>query len=124
MQLKIGPEIDDNRVKLDYKPGVNNPAKTPSYIVDKDISDEFVSKYNKQSDNLRKLTTLSVSAGAITGWVISLKNAACNGKKLWGTAMLDIPIGVAVGFLSSVLVSNIKKNNLMDKYNVKVYEKE
>lgn len=121
MKLIIGANIEDNRVRLDYKPGPNKPENAPSYTIKEDKADEFVKKYNRQVETLHKITTASVAVGAVGGWILALRNIAKNKLQLI-TSTLGIPAGIALGFLASAILSSCLKNNLMDKYDVKKYQ--
>ena len=74
---------------------------------------EFVTKYNKQSSSLKKLTAVLVGGLAILGGIFGVKSE----KKIWK------PLGVIAGALSGLcvgaIISKEKRNKLMDKYEVK-----
>ena len=52
MRLQIGPSIDNNKVRLDFRKSPVKPDNVPSYEIEKSKADEFVRKYNSQEKNL------------------------------------------------------------------------
>lgn len=51
MRLQIGPNIDNGRVRLDFRKSPDRPQSTPSYEIEQTKADEFVKKYNSQEKN-------------------------------------------------------------------------
>ncbi len=117
MRLQIGPNIDNNRVRLDFRKSPDKPSNVPSYEIDRSKADEFVKKYNAQEKQLLNLTMVSVAAFAILGWVSSLR------KRSLAWALIGIPGGIVAGLGVGAMISSHRKNNLMDKYDVKEYSK-
>ena len=74
---------------------------------------EFVKKYNSQEKKLFNMTMIFVEAFSMLGWITSIYKRSI----LWG--ILGIPGGVIAGLGVGAMISSNKKNNLMDKYNVK-----
>ena len=115
MKLKIGPNIDDNRVRLDYKSSPDKPHNSPSYVINSKKSDEFVKKYNNQDEKL-KVITLLCSILSATGAF------HCTRQKSL-PPIIVVPIGALLGLFMSSAISYKMKNNLMDKYDVSPYIK-
>ncbi len=113
MRLEIGPNIGNNKVRLDFKKSPDRPNNIQSYEIDKSKADEFVKKYNKQEQQLLNLTMLSVAAFSIVGWIGGIK------KHSWLWAIFGIPAGIITGLGLGALISSHKKNQLMDKYDVR-----
>lgn len=123
MKLQIGPNLENGRVRLDYKSSPEKPSNAPSYTIPKENADEFINQYNLQSKKLHKLTTACTIAGGISGWAISIKNTAEKNKRHLFATIFGIPAGLLTGALVSSIISYEKKDSLMDKYNVKIYQK-
>ncbi len=123
MKLQIGPNLENGRVRLDYKSSPNKPSRVPSYTIAENKADEFVSKYNFQVDDLHKLTTACTVGGGLGGWLVAIKKAASGSKSQFFATVLGLPIGILAGTLVSAIISYEKKNNLMDKYGVEIYQK-
>lgn len=117
MRLEIGPNIGNNKVRLDFKRSPDRPDNIYSYEIDKSKADEFVKKYNAQERKLLDLTILSVAFFAVIGWFAAMR------KKSFVWAVIGIPAGVITGLGLGALVSSYKKNNLMDKYDVRQAQK-
>lgn len=113
MRLEIGPYIGNNKVRLDFKRSPDRPDNIQSYEIDKSRADEFVKKYNAQERKLLDLTFLSVAVFAVIGWLAAIR------KKSLAWAIVGIPAGVIAGFGLGAVISSYKKNNLMDKYDVR-----
>ena len=113
MRLQIGPNIDNGRVRLDFRKSPDRPQYTPSYEIEQSKADEFVKKYNSQEKKLFNMTMFFVAIFSLFGWLTSV------GKRsiLWG--ILGVPGGVVAGLGLGAMISSQMKNNLMDKYNVK-----
>lgn len=113
MRLEIGSNIDNKRVRLDFRKDNTRAGYMPSYQIKTAKADEFVAKYNKQSSFLKKMTAVLVGGLAILGGILGAKQE----KK-----MLK-PLGVILGALSGLgvgaIISKEKRNNLMDEYEVK-----
>lgn len=113
MRLEIGPYIGNNKVRLDFKRSPDRPDNIHSYEIDKSKADEFVKKYNAQERKLLDLTIVSVAFFSILGWFAGIR------KRSFAWAVIGIPAGVITGLGLGALISSYRKNNLMDKYNVK-----
>lgn len=116
MRLEIGPYIGNNKVRLDFKRSPDRPDNIHSYEIDRSKADEFVKKYNAQEKKLLDLTILSVAFFAIVGSLAAIR------KKSLAWAIVGIPAGVIAGFGLGAVISSYKKNDLMDKYDVKQAE--
>lgn len=112
MRLQIGPNIDNGRVRLDFRKSPDRPQSTPSYEIEQTKADEFV----KNTIHKKKIVQYDydfVAAFSMLGWITSIYKRSI----LWG--ILGIPGGVIAGLGVGAMISSNKKNNLMDKYNVK-----
>ncbi len=114
MRLQVGPNLGNNKVRLDFKQSPGKPDNTPSYEIEQTKADEFVSKYNDQSKFLLKATIASSIIGALIGLGISLKINASKLKSILGTIG-----GTLAGFGIGVGVSSYKKNSIMKEYDIK-----
>ena len=116
MRLEIGQNIDNTRVRLNFKKGNSKPEYMPSYEIQKSKADEFVAKYNEQSAKLKKTTLLSVVISTLFGGFVGFHM----NNKFW------FPAGIIVGMLSGIgigaAVSSYNKNKLMDEYGVKHFD--
>ena len=115
MDLQVGQSIDNNKVRLDFRKSPSNPSNPPSYIIEKDKADEFVSRYNKQEDRLSRGINFAVATFAVVGWGVSIW------KKSLKMALLWVPLGILAGLGIGAMFSAHRKNNLMDKYQVREY---
>jgi hypothetical protein len=115
MKLQIGPSIDNNMVRLDFRKGPDKPDNSPSYKIEKNKADEFVKKYNNQENKLVKYTNFAVALWTIAGLGYSLF------KRSLKVALLWVPAGIIAGLGIGATISARKKNNLMDKYDVREY---
>jgi len=114
MRLQIGPNIGNNKVRLDFKQSPGKPDNTPSYVIDAASADEFVNKYNDQSKNLLNLTVFLSAAGAIISSAAALKKKVSKFKTL-----ISASAGCLTGFGFGVGVSSYKKHKIMEDYNIK-----
>jgi hypothetical protein len=117
MRLQVGQSIDRNRVRLDFRNSPDKPKNTPSYEIEKSKADEFVRKYNTQEKQLFNLTILTSGILASVGAIIAIA------KRSLKHALIGIPVGIIVGWSIGTLNSSHQKNDLMDEYNVKEYQK-
>ena len=117
MRLQVGQSIDRNRVRLDFRNSPDKPKNTPSYEIEKSKADEFVRKYNNQEKKLFNLTMLTSGILASVGAIIAMT------KRSLKLALIGIPIGIIAGWSIGTIISSCKKNDLMDEYNVKEYQK-
>ena len=115
MKLTI-QDYDNNKAYLEYANTPYKPRFAPSYIVSGERADEFVRKYNKQSESLVKNSVLMTVSGFITGWGIAVSNGA---KAL--SAFIKSSIGAFVGLGLGIAISKHEKNKLMDKYHVEKF---
>lgn len=115
MKLQVGPSIDNNKVRLDFCKSPEKPKNSPSYEIEESRADEFVKKYNKQDDNLKRNINIGIALFAIGGWALSIY------KKSLKMALLWVPAGIIAGLGIGALISSHQKNNLMDKYEVREY---
>lgn len=112
MILRIGPDIDNNKVRLDFRNSPVKPDSTPSYEIEKSKADEFVKKYNHQEFKLKSLTTFLTTLGGLSGCLMSFR------KKSWLWILIATPAGMLAGLCTGAIISSCKKNRLMDKYDV------
>jgi len=117
MRLEIGPSIDNNKVRLDFRRSPDRPKSAPSYEIEKSKADEFVKKYNAQESNLLKFTTIAIAISAISAVFAIAKKRSLK----WFSAALTL--GVASGTVVGAVIASHKKNSLMDKYNVRPFFK-
>ena len=117
MRLQISQNIDNNRVRLDFRNSPDKPKNTPSYQIEKSKADEFVRKYNSQEKKLLNITMgLSSFLGGIGATLAIIKHS-------WKWALFGIPTGALTGWGLGTMFSSLKKNDLMDKYNVNEYSR-
>lgn len=113
MRLEIGTNIDNKRVRLDFRKDNTRAGYMPSYQIKTVNADEFVTKYNNQSSFLKKMTVAFVGLFAMVGGYWGIKSNR-NFMK---------PLGIILGALSGLgigaMISKKVRNNLMDKYEVK-----
>lgn len=113
MRLQIGPNIDSNKVRLDFRKSPDRPDNPPSYQIDSTRADEFVNRYNSQAKKLDKFIMVSVSVLATLGFVAGMAKRSILGS------LVGIAGGLLAGLGLGAAYSSHKKNNLMDKYDVK-----
>ena len=112
MNLQVGPSIDSNKVRLDFRKSPDKPDNAPSYQIDKSKADEFVKKYNRQENKLFKYTSLGMALFIMADLVLSIM------KRSLKTALIGVPAIVGAGLGISALISRHYKSKLMDKYEV------
>jgi len=118
MKLEIGQNIDNTRVRLNFRKGDYQPEYMPSYEIQASKADEFVSRYNEQSSKLKKVTLLSVIISTLFGGTIG---ASLKGKFWFPAGLLT---GIFTGLGIGAAISSNKKNKLMDEYGVKQFKEE
>ena len=116
MRLEVGQNIDNTHVRLNFRKGSYQPDYMPSYAIKTSKADEFVSKFNEQSSNLKKVTVLSVIISSLFVGII--------GSNMKGKFWMPIGIlsGIFAGFGIGAAISSNKKNKLMDEYGVKRFD--
>lgn len=111
MKIVACGNINNNTV-LEYK-SVNSYSgfkSFRSYSITSDKADEFVQKYNKQSEILSKFCTVSTAIGFMAGlW---------SGKK-FVSSVIKAGVGAIAGFILSSFIAYKYNDKLMEKYNVK-----
>ena len=117
MRLQVGPIIDNNKVRLDFRNSPDKPSRTPSYEIESSKADEFVKKYNKQEKKLLGFTLSAIGGFSLIGWMIGLY------KRSWKAMGLGIASGLALGLGIGSIISSQKKNSLMDEYDVRELSK-
>lgn len=117
MRLQIGPSIDNNKVRLDFRKSPDRPQNPPSYQIDSSRADEFVNRYNLQAKNLNQLTMIAVSVFALFGFLSGMVKRSILGS------VLGMIGGILTGLGAGVAYSSYQKNKLMDKYDVKEISK-
>ncbi len=113
MRLQIGPSIDNNRVRLDFRRSPDRPENTPSYQIESSKANEFVKIYNSQSKTLNKFTVGSATILSGMGLAYGIK------KKSILASVLGVFIGLLAGLGIGAGIASRKNSNLMDKYDVK-----
>ena len=117
MRLQVGPSIDYNKVRLDFRNSPDKPSRVPSYEIEKSKADEFVKKYNKQEKKLLGITLSAIGGFSLVGWMIGLY------KHSWKATGLGVVSGIALGLGVGTIISAKKKNSLMDEYDVRELSK-
>ena len=115
MDLQVGQSINNNKVRLDFRKSPSRPPNAPSYIIERDMADEFVSKYNKQEKRLSRSINIAAGILAVVGLGAAIR------KKSLKTALLWTPLSVLAVFGIGAAISAHRKNNLMDRYQVREY---
>ena len=113
MRLHVATDIDERNVRLEFKKSPDRPNSAPSYKIHKSQADEFVSVYNSQEKKLRNLSAGLTVGGVLMGYYLARKSY------LVLTKLIASFIGAIVGSGVGAIVSSSKKNDLMDKYNVR-----
>lgn len=111
MQITLGPELSNNKRRLDF---IHNTKSIPAYTIDKTQADEFIKKYNSQNSNLNKMSAAFTFIGAVSGYKMS-------GKSVLSKIFKGIPLGLTFGFMLSAFISYNLKNKLMKKYRIEGY---
>lgn len=121
MKLMISQNIDNNRVRLDFRKSPDRPKNIPSYEIDSRNADEFVKEYNSQVEKIHKITNRTIGISAIAGVLLGGKvyKSATKQKLLKGLSVLAA--GVISGSVISAAIASNMKNKLMDKYHVKIF---
>lgn len=116
MRLTINGFLDDNKARLEYSNSPSKPRFAPAYVISGERADEFVKKYNKQSETLIKNSILMTFLGLIAGAGMGL-----SGKFTKLSLLVKSGIGAATGLLLGMVISKHEKNKLMDEYHVEEY---
>lgn len=111
MQITLGAELPDNKIRLNYVQSPHKPSNLPIYSINRNKADEFVRKYNTQSSNLNKLGIGLTVLGALGGYHFI-------GKNFFSKIIKGVPIGAIAGFLTGAAISRFQKNRLMEEYGV------
>lgn len=106
----------DNKARLEYADAPSKPRFAPAYVISGQRADEFVKKYNEQSESLVKNSVLMTVAGFVTGCGLGLSQ---NSKKL--SVLLKSVLGAITGLIIGIAISKHEKNKLMDEYHVEEY---
>ncbi|MBO6257037.1 hypothetical protein J6N69_03255 [bacterium] len=112
MQLTIH-DYNKKYKRLEYAQTPAKPRFAPAYIISGKRADEFVKKYNKQSESLIKNSILMTASGTIIGCGMALSQSS---KKI-GIIMKSLA-GAVVGLAGGIIISQQEKNKLMDEYHV------
>ena len=115
MRLSI-QNYTDKKARLEYENTPSKPRYAPAYVISGQRSDEFVQKYNKQSETLIKNSIFMTVAGFFIGCGMGLSQ---NSKKM-SLAIKSIA-GAIVGMCSGIAISHHEKNKLMNKYHVEEF---
>jgi hypothetical protein len=115
MNIIASRNINESSVLLEYTSGKNHFRSPLSYTIPSDKADEFVSKYNTQSERLSKVCASVTVLGALTGWFSFSK------KSKVFKPLINSAIGAFTGFILSSYTAYKLNNKLMDKYNVREY---
>ncbi|MBD5403249.1 hypothetical protein HDR58_10715 [bacterium] len=123
MKLMIGPNIDNSKVRLDFRKSPDMPENTPSYTIENSKADEFVLKYNSQTEKLNKIAAWIMTGFTLASLLAAIKISLSNSKhKLIKIISVSAGSLLSGGILSVIIASN-KNNKLMDKYKVSTYPK-
>ena len=114
MKLKIGPDIDNNSVRLDYVKTPGRPINMPSYIIDKNSADVFVKKYNEISE----ISSLKSLFFTLFGSMMGLGIASKRHTHKFLHITTGISSGAIAGLVTSMITIRNEKNKLMNKYKV------
>ena len=110
MKIFACGNIDNNTV-LEYKSPSNYGFKSScSFSIQSDKADEFVSRYNKQSEMMSKCCAIFSGIGFLIG--------LCSGKKIVSSIVKAI-LGAFGGFIGSSFIAYKYNEKLMKKYDVK-----
>lgn len=120
MKLMISQNIDNNRVRLDFRKGPDRPKNLPSYEIASHNADEFVKEYNSQTEKIHKITGGMISATSIVGGLAGIKIYKSAGKHKFLKGISTLAAGVISGAIISASVASDMKNKLMDKYHVRI----
>lgn len=124
MKLMIGPSINNDKVRLDFRNSPDKPSHVPSYEIDNAKADEFVKQYNSQTDKLHKMTNSIMGVSGIIGGIGAAKIILGMGKNKLLKAVASIAVALTSGALISAFISSKMKNKLMDEYNVQKHQYE
>ncbi len=114
MRLCVCENLGNNKTRLEYTSSRVTPYNPPRYVINSDVADEFVYKYNKKSSDLAKLSAGLTTAGALSGLITSAKKNSVR-------AVAKTFTGAAAGFLTASFISYKSKDELMNKYKVDKY---
>ena len=115
MRLSVHNYADSN-VRLEYENAPSKPRFAPAYVISGQRADEFVQKYNEQSETLLKNSIFMTIAGFFIGCGMGLSG---NAKKM--ELVLKSSVGALIGLASGIAISHREKNKLMDKYHVEEF---
>lgn len=118
MKLIIGPNITDNKVRLDFRNSPDKPNNVPSFEIENSKADEFVKEYNSQSEKLHKVANTIMGISGIVGVIASSIILFKSSTKKVVKALSALVASLAVGAIASAKIASDKKNELMDKYKV------
>lgn len=118
MKLMIGPNINNNKVRLDFRNSPDKPNNVPSYEIDNTKADEFVRQYNSQSDKLHKMTNTIMGISGIIGGIGAAKIVLGMGKNKLLKCIASVVASLSLGAIISTVISSNMKNKLMDEYDV------
>lgn len=122
MKLMIGPGINNNKVRLDFRNSPDKPNNIPSYEIESSKADEFVKEYNNQTESLHKMTNTIMGLSGIIGLTATVKFLLFSQQNRILKGIASFISAVFAGALISIAVSADKKNKLMDKYDVQKYQ--
>ena len=111
MQITLGAELPNNKIRLNYVQSPHKPSNTPVYSINRDKADEFIQKYNNQSSNLNKFGIFMTTFGALGGYRYV-------GKNTFSRLLKGVPLGGLAGFFTGAAIARFQKDKLMEKYGV------
>jgi len=115
MRLSV-QNYTDKKARLEYENTPSKPRFAPAYVISGQRADEFVQKYNKQSETLIKNSIFMTVAGFFTGLGMGLSSEV---KKI--RIATKSCIGALIGLSLGITISHHEKNKLMKKYNVEEF---
>lgn len=116
MRLLVHNYLGKDRARLEYANTPSKPRFAPAYVISGQRADEFVQRYNEQSESLIKNSIFMTVAGFIIGSGMGLSSGA---KKL--VLALKSGAGAIVGLALGVAISHHEKRKLMNEYNVEEF---
>lgn len=115
MKLAVN-NYSDNKAYLEYANTPSKPRFAPAYVISGQRADEFVKRYNEQSESLIKNSILMTVSGFIIGCGMGLSQ---NPQKV--SVILKSCLGAILGLIAGISISKYEKNKLMDEYHVEQY---
>ena len=112
MKIIASRNINNRTTLLEYTQDKELFSSPLSYSVPSDKADEFVSRYNKQTNTLSKCCAFTTIASALACWFSTSKKS----KIL--KPIINSAAGALAGFILSSYFAYTLNNKLMEEYNV------